>query len=136
MIACLLCSSKVLAERDQDFSLKAWNLIEQMVEGRFVHDQYGHTRFSNNGCCPGFSIDEGYLPEKVATGQLPDDFSIFLDPGLTFCDKNELPSCFPLLNQYPTFLHLHLIRMFTDFPQMALAKVAEQRYFLEKIDLL
>jgi hypothetical protein len=56
---------------------------------------------------------------------LPDDVSIFLDPGLALDDKNELPAYFPLLNQDPAFLHLDLVCMFSDFSQVALAKVAE-----------
>src|SRR4030042_3546604 len=96
-----------------------------MVEGRFVNDQYGHIGLSNNRGCSRLSIDKGYLPEKIASGQLPNEFSIFLNTGLALCDKNELPPCFPLLNQDPAFLHLYLICMFSDFFQMALAKVTE-----------
>jgi hypothetical protein len=107
-----------------------------MVEGRLVHNQESHIGISNNRRCSGFSINEGDFSEKVSSGKLPDELSILLDTGLAFYDKNELPSCFPLLNQDPFSLHLHLVCMFSDFCQMSLAKVSEQRYFLEKIDLL
>ena len=72
-----------------------------MVEGCFVHYQKSHIGFSDNRRCSGFSIDEGYLPEKVALRQLSDDFPVFLYAGLALYDKNELPPWFPLLNQDP-----------------------------------